>query len=128
VRTAAATEQQNFHVDGTFHVLYTHGSDLGATAGGTVTVGSQKPLPFTINTEVKLTGYRIHGAPTMVFTNGSTLTFDYEIKEDRATGIFSGSWTVVNGTGEFAGASGGGFISYPVSDSGPLTMDGKITT
>jgi hypothetical protein len=63
----------------------------------------------------------------MVFDDGSTLTFSYQIKIDRDTGIFEGFWTVTGGTGQFEGASGGGTISYPVASTGPLFMDGTIS-
>jgi hypothetical protein len=116
-------------VDGTFQVNYLHGSDLGATAQGTLTLGNQT-LTFTTIADVKASGQNIQGSPTFVFNDGSTLTFSYDIKLSNSTGIFSGPWTVTGGTGLFAGATGGGTISYPVAPvggSGPLVMDGTIT-
>lgn len=124
----APTQAMSFHVDGSFQVLYTHGSDLDATAEGTLTLGNGTKLNFTTSVEVKHSGNNIRGTPTFVFDDGSTLTFNYAIKLD-ATGVFSGDWSVTGGTGLFAGASGVGTISYPLSSTGtgPLTMEGAIS-
>jgi hypothetical protein len=125
----APTQQLSFHIDGTFVVQYEHGTVLGATAQGTLTLGSQT-LTFTTTVDVKADGNTIHGTPTFVFSDGSTLTFSYDIKFDNGTGLFSGPWTVTGGTGLFAGATGGGTFSYPLSQVGvtePLMMVGTIT-
>jgi hypothetical protein len=123
----APAQAQSFHVDGTFQVLYTRGSDLGANAAGTLTLGDGTTLHFTCTVDVKHNGNNIQGTPTFVFDDGSTLTFTYAIKLDAA-GVFSGDWAVTGGTGLFAGSSGVGTISYPLSPTGtgPLTMDGTI--
>jgi hypothetical protein len=129
VSSLASAQTQSFHVDGTFQVLYTHGSDLGAKAAGTLTLGDGTKLHFTTTVDVKHNGNNIEGTPTFVFddSSSSTLTFNYAIKLD-ATSVFSGTWAVTGGTGLFAGASGVGTISYPLSPTGtgPLTMDGTI--
>ena len=128
VAAAVAQAAETFHVaDGSFNVHYVHGSELDATAQGNLILGSQPAQSFTIDADVKVMGNHIAGEPTMVFGNGSTLTFSYQIKVNRDTGIFEGSWTVTGGTGQFAGASGGGTISYPVAATGPLFMDGTIS-
>src|SRR5262249_38811346 len=106
--SAPAAQAQSFHVDGTFQVLYVHGSDLGATADGTLVLDGQTRLHFTINVEVKVSGNNIKGTPTMVFDDGSTLTFTYAIKLNQTSGVFSGTWAVTSGTGMFAGATGVG--------------------
>jgi hypothetical protein len=128
VSSSSTTQAQSFHVDGTFQVLYTHGSDLGATSEGTLVLGGQTRLHYKITTEVKQSGNNIQGTPTMVFDDGSTLTFTYAIKLNQASNVFSGTWSVTGGTGMFAGATGVGTISYPIAASltGPLTMDGTI--
>ena len=127
VAVTVAQVAETFHVaDGTFNVQYVHGSELDATARGNLILGNQPAQSFTIDADVKVMGNHIAGEPTMVFADGSTLTFSYQIKIDRATGIFEGSWAVTGGTGQFAGASGGGTISYPVASTGPLFMDGTI--
>ena len=63
----------------------------------------------------------------MVFDDGSTLTFYYEIKLDKDTGIFEGDFWITGGTGQFEGASGSGEICYPVATTGPLMMDGTLS-
>jgi hypothetical protein len=128
VSPLAPTQAMSFHVDGTFQVLYTHGSDLDAAAQGTLTLGNGAKLNFTTSIEVKHSGNNIQGTPTFVFDDGSTLTFNYAIKLDAA-GVFSGDWSITGGTGLFAGASGVGTISYPLSQTGtgPLTMEGTIS-
>ena len=62
----------------------------------------------------------------MVFDDGSTLTLDYEVKLDQNTGIYEGDFRITDGTGRFAGASGGGEICYPLAVLGPLMMDGVL--
>jgi hypothetical protein len=128
VSSPTSTQPQSFHVDATFQRLYTQGTDLGATVDGTLTLGSGTTLHFTTTVDVKHSGNTIQGTPTLVFDNGSTLTFTYAIKLDRATGVFAGDWNITSGTGMFTGASGVGTISYPISatGTGPLTMDGTI--
>jgi hypothetical protein len=74
-------------------------------------------------------GNRVEGTPTMVFDDGSTLTFYYEVQRvENGSIYFAGGYEITGGTGMFAGASGSGVISYPIDGSGhdPLTMDGTI--
>jgi hypothetical protein len=118
--------QQTLHVDGTFKVTDLHGSKLSATVDGYLFRDGADPKHYTINAEVKLMGNHIEGTPTMVFDDGSTLTFSYEIKVDRETGIYEGDFQITGGTGTFQGASGSGEICYPIAAAGPLMMDGTI--
>ena len=83
-------------------------------------------LHFTIDAHVKLMGNHIEGSPTMVFDDGSTMSFYYEIKLDKDTGIFEGDFWISGGTGQFAGASGSGEIYYPIASVGPLSMEGSL--
>ena len=124
--SARAAAQEAFLVDGIFQVINVHGSRLAAAVEGDLYLDSDGPRHFTIDAHVKVEGNHIEGTPTMVFDDGSTLTLYYEIKLDKATGIFEGTFWITGGTGEFAGASGGGEICYPVSASGPLMMDGVL--
>ena len=119
-------QQQTLRVDGTFNVTNVHGSRLSATVEGTLRLDDGAPLHFTIDAHVKFMGNHIEGTPTMVFDDGSTLTFYYEIKKDRDTGIFEGAYWITGGTGQFEGASGSGEICYPLGASGPLMMDGTL--
>ena len=105
-----------------------HGSDLSATVEGYLYLGNQPGLHFTIDAHVKLMGNHIEGTPTMVFDDGSKLNLYYEIKQNRDTGIFEGTFQITSGTGQFEGASGSGEICYPVAQSGPLMMEGTITS
>lgn len=122
----ALLAQQALHVDGTFSVTSVHGSKLSATAGGSLVLDGADPLHFAIDAQVKLMGNKIEGTPTMVFDDGSTLTFSYEIKLDKDTGIYEGDFSITGGTGQFAGASGSGEICYPIAAAGPLMMDGTL--
>ena len=122
----AVAQQQTLDVDGTFNVTGVHGSRLSATVEGNLYLDGGAPLHYTIVAHVKLMGNHIEGTPTMVFDDGSTLTFYYEIKKDRDTGIFEGTFWIRGGTGQFAGASGSGEICYPLAASGPLMMDGTL--
>jgi hypothetical protein len=121
-----STQQQTLDVDGTFSVTNVHGSSLSATAEGNLVLDGGPPLHFTIDAHVKDMGNHIVGTPTMVFDDGSTLTFSYEIKVDRDTGIFEGEYQITGGTGQFQGASGAGEICYPIGFAGPLMMDGTL--
>ena len=122
----ALAQQQTLHVDGTFNVTGVHGSRLSAAVDGNLYLDGGPALHFTIDAHVKLMGNHIEGTPTMVFDDGSTLSFYYEIKLDKDTGIFEGNFWITGGTGQFEGASGSGEICYPVAASGPLMMDGTL--
>ena len=122
----ALAQQQTLDVDGTFSVTNVHGSKLSATVDGHLVLDGGAPLHFTIDAHVKVMGNHIEGTPTMVFDDGSTLTFYYEIKFDKDTGIFEGNFWIRGGTGQFEGASGSGEICYPLGATGPLMMDGTL--
>ena len=122
----ATAEELSFDVDGIFSVTDSHGSQLSANVEGTLELGNGESLDFSIDAHVKHTGNHIEGTPAMVFDNGDTLTFYYEIKLDKDTGIYEGDFLITGGTGEFAGASGGGEICYPLAVAGPLMMDGIL--
>src|SRR5262249_14292207 len=107
-------------------VTNVHGNRLSATVDARLSLDGGAPLHFTIDAHVKAMGNRIEGTPTMVFDDGSTLTFYYEIKIDKDTGIYEGTFSITGGTGQFAGASGMGEICYPVTALGPLMMDGTL--
>jgi hypothetical protein len=64
----------------------------------------------------------------MVFDDGSTLTFYYEVRRIHGTIDFDGAFEIKGGTGRFDGASGSGEICYPIdgSGNGPLMMDTTI--
>ena len=93
---------------------------------GNLYLNGGAPLHFTIDAHVKLMGNHIEGTPTMVFDDGSTLSFYYEIKLDKDTGVFEGDFWISGGTGQFAGASGKGEIYYPVAHVGPFEMEGWL--
>src|SRR5262245_53107998 len=126
VGAAVLAQQQTLDVDGTFAVKNVHGSKLSAAVDGDFSLDGGAALQFTIDAHVKVMGNHIEGTPTMVFDDGSTLTFYYEIKVDRDTGIFEGDFWITGGTGQFAGASGSGEICYPLGQAGPLMMDGTL--
>lgn len=121
-----STQSQTFDVDGTFSVTGVHGSRLSATVDGNLILDGGAPLHFTIDAHVKVMGNKIEGSPTMVFDDGSTLEFYYDLRLNKDTGIFEGRFWISGGTGQFEGASGRGDISYPVAKAGPITMDGTI--
>ncbi len=122
-----AAADESFLVDGIFSVTDSHGSDLTVFLEGVLYLDDDAPRHFTIDAHVKHSGNRIGGTPTMVFDDGSTLNLDYEVRLDQNTGIYEGDFLITGGTGEFAGASGGGEICYPLSHSGPLMMDGTLS-
>lgn len=122
-----AAAQESFLVDGTFSVTDSHGSDLTVFLEGVLYLDDDTPLHFTINANVKHSGNRIEGTPTMVFDDGSTLSLSYEVKFDHDTGIYEGDFLITGGTGQFAGASGVGEICYPLAHAGPLMMDGTLS-
>jgi hypothetical protein len=126
-------QQESFLVTGAYNLDLAgiHGNQVPAHAEGYLYLGgSTTGLHFTIDTVVKGLGNAVEGTPTMVFDNGSTLTFYYEVHRVEHGSInFVGPYEITGGTGMFAGASGWGAISYPIDGSGhdPLTMDGTIT-
>jgi hypothetical protein len=129
---SAAAQQQTFHVTGAYNLdlASSHGNQVNVHAEGYLYLNnSPTGLHFTIDTVVKGTGNAVEGTPTMVFDDGSTLTFYYEVRRvDHGSIDFQGNYEITGGTGQFAGASGSGIISYPIDGSGhdPLTMDGTI--
>ena len=124
--SANVAQGQTLRVDGTFSVTNVHGSRLSATVDGNLYLDGGTPLHFTIDAHVKVMGNHIEGTPTMVFDDGSTLTFYYEIKRDRDTGVFEGDFWISGGTGQFEGARGSGEIYYPIAQEGPLEMEGSL--
>jgi hypothetical protein len=124
--SATLAQKQDLQVDGTFSVTNVHGSRLSATIDATMSLDDGAPLHFTIDAHVKLMGNHIEGTPTMVFDDGSTMSFYYEIQLDKDTGIFEGDFWISGGTGQFEGASGGGEIYYPVAQVGPIEMEGWL--
>jgi hypothetical protein len=123
---SAFMQEQSFDVDGVFQVTGVQGNHLTAFVEGNLSLDNGAPLHFTIDAHVKLMGNHIEGTPTMVFDDGSTLSFYYEIRLDKDTGIYEGDYWVSGGTGQFVGASGYGEISYPLGATGPLTMNGEL--
>lgn len=121
-----SAQPQTFNVDGTFSVTGIHGNRLTATVDASLSLDGGDPKHFTIDAHVKAAGNKIEGTPTMNFDDGSTLTFYYELKLNKDTGIYEGRFWITGGTRQFAGATGSGDISYPIAQSGPLTMDGTI--
>ena len=124
--SANVAQKQTLRVDGTFSVTGVQGNRLSATVDANMSLDGGTPLHFTIDAHVKLMGNKIEGSPTMVFDDGSTMNFYYEIKFNKDTGIFEGEFWITSGTGQFAGARGSGEISYPVGAVGPIVMDGSL--
>jgi hypothetical protein len=129
--TPVLAQQVQMHVDGEYHldVGSVHNNQVPAHADGYLYLsGSQNGLYFTIDTVVKGTNNHIEGTPTMIFDDGSTLTFYYELRRVIGTILFEGNFVIVDGTGLFEGVSGSGEICYPVdgSGNGPLMMDGVL--
>ena len=123
---ANVAQKETLRVEGTFSVTGVHGSRLSATIDANLYLDDGTPLHFTIDAHVKLMGNHIEGTPTMVFDDGSTLSFYYEIKFDRDAGVFEGDFWVSGGTGQFEGARGSGEIYYPIGQVGPFVMEGSL--
>ena len=124
--SANVAQQEALRADGTFSVTGVHGSSLSATIDANLYLDGGTPLHFTIDAHVKLMGNHIEGSPTMVFDDGSTMSFYYEIKLDKDTGIFEGDFWISGGTGQFEGARGSGEIYYPIAQVGPIEMEGWL--
>jgi hypothetical protein len=120
----AAAQQHSFHAEGTFTVLEDLGKNqyligLGGTAG--------PDGDFSAQFVARKTGANVSGSYTLVFADG-TVTFDYSVKKNEKTGIFEGDFTVLGGTGTYAGASGSGEICYPLDAVvNPFMLDGTLT-
>ena len=100
---AAPAQQLTFHVSGAYNLDLSNvqGNQHGVHAEGWLYLGdSTTGLHFTIDTVVKGTGNAVEGTPTMVFDDGSTLTFYYEVRRAEHGSIdFAGTYTIVGGTG-----------------------------
>src|SRR2546423_7032774 len=88
--SANLAQKQTLRVDGTFSVIGVQGSRLSATVDANMYLDDGTPLHFTIDAHVKLMGNTIVGSPTMIFDDGSTMSFYYELKLDKNTGVFEG--------------------------------------
>jgi len=124
--SANLAQKQTLRVDGTFSVTGNQGSRLSATVDANMYLDDGTPLHFTIDAHVKLMGNKIEGSPTMVFDDGSTMSFYYELKLDKNTGVFEGNFWINGGTGQFAGSRGSGEIYYPLGALGPIGMEGSL--
>jgi len=124
--SAKVAQKEALRVDGTFSVTGVHGSRLSAAIDANLYLDDGTPLHFTIDANVKLMGNHIEGSPTMVFDDGSTMSFYYDIKLDKDTGVFEGDFWISGGTGQFEGARGSGEIYYPLGVVGPLSMEGSL--
>ena len=124
--SANLAQKQALRVDGTFSVTGVQGSRLSATVDANMVLDGGTALHFTIDANVKLMGNKIEGSPTMVFDDGSTMNFYYEIKLNKDTGIFEGEFWITGGTGQFEGARGSGEIYYPIAAKGPIEMEGSL--
>jgi hypothetical protein len=126
----SSTIQQQMHVDGGYQLdlVNANGSHVTAHADGYLYLDNMPGLHFTLDAAVKGTGNAVEGTPTMVFDDGSTLTFAYKVRQIKGTDLFEGDYQIIGGTGQFAGATGSGEICYPVdgTGSGPLMMDGTL--
>jgi len=75
-------------------------------------------------------GFAVHGVETLTAADGEQLiwTVDDEACPTATTGIYqiSGAFTIVGGTGRFAGATGGGTIDC-LGNFGNRTFDFTVT-
>jgi hypothetical protein len=121
----AAASEVPFQARGTFNF-----TPIGDTQADVYGSGHASPGgPFTFHDVVEATdddgGFVIEGMITLVFRSGKTLTIYYEAPVDDS-GFVSGPYWVVGGTGEFAGASGGGIIEYPLGQGEWFTLSGTL--
>jgi hypothetical protein len=68
------------------------------------------------------------GRATLDFGNGDTLTIDYVLVYNPATGLLQGSYVIHRGTGALKQATGGGDIAVtePVHQEGLFWLNGEL--
>jgi len=91
---------------GVRHVTFTASGTEVAAGHGAYSDGGDGSFDFDGTT----TSFA-NGTVTLVFSEDDTLTISFEASIVDPTGPFSGTWTVTDGTGAFAGADGGGTLS-----------------
>ena len=71
------------------------------------------------------------GTSTLTTADGSTIVQAFTgtfIPTSQTDAVFQGTWTVIGGTGRFAGATGGGtYHGSAAGDNGILNLDGQLS-
>jgi hypothetical protein len=99
--STGADQTHAFHASGTWAISI-KGSHLEGTRSGLASPGG----PFTGVFSGKWVNGSGAGVGMLDFGHGDTLTYDWQVKLDDATGLLLGTEVVTGGTGKFAGASG----------------------
>ena len=120
---ATAARAVEFSAAGSFTVTYAKGNKSASDLEGRSSPGG----PFTGETAGHWRGKVFYGSATFDYAEGS-LQLVYSVAYDAATGSDVGTWEVIDGTGVFEGATGGGaiIITGDGSGGGTFTMSGDI--
>ena len=94
-----------------------------------------KSTAFTDSQFVSLIDGSITATYTLTERNGDTLTLDFVAQGTNVDGgaTFAGTYTIVGGTGQFAGASGSGFLAggalflTPTDGIGAFAITGTVS-
>jgi hypothetical protein len=109
---------QSFQVSGSFAFS---DNKVGTLSGQEATLGS-----FTGSFGNNNNGDRVQG--TAVFSFGSgLLRFSYDVRLDRVTNQFVGTYQIVGGTDALANAAGSGSITIDHAAAGNFSMSGTIS-
>jgi hypothetical protein len=115
----AASQEQSFQASGTFAHIEAPGDQ------GTLT-GHATPLGQFTGTFSQHGGGTLNGTATFNFASGS-LTFTYNLRLDRATDQYVGTYQVTEGTGALAGATGSGSLVVDHGSSGNFALSGTLS-
>jgi hypothetical protein len=118
---AASAQFQPFEAIGSFEITAAHANINAGTLEGVV----NGVRPFVGTFSHKVTGPRLVGSVALEFEEG-TLEMAYEVRLDKATRVFLGTWIVTGSTGDLEGASGFGPLAIPQGPAGPFWLGGVI--
>lgn len=111
---------------GVRHVTFTASGTEVAAGHGEYTDGGDGSFDFD--------GTFTNGTVTLVFSEADTLTISFEATIVDPAGPFRGTWSVIDGTGAFAGADGGDDLSgvvmtsflFPEGGTASFDLEGSI--
>jgi hypothetical protein len=116
---SSSAASQSLHVSGTFDF---QDNKTGPISGQATPLGS-----FSGNFRNQNSGAgRLQGTATLTFGTDS-LTISYDLRLNRDTNQFVGTYQITGGTGTLLGASGSGAMTADHGSQGNFSLDGSIS-
>jgi hypothetical protein len=116
---SSSATSQSFQVSGTFAF---QDNKIGPISGQATPLGY---FSGSFRNDNNGSG-RLQGTATLTFGTDS-LTISYDLRLNRDTNQFVGTYQITGGTGTLAGASGSGSMMVDHGGSGTFSLDGTIS-